>query len=142
MLAWTRPSPALTGSDLHLYISIPDPSHIHILLSLAYPSFPLGRFLRPHLAGWACQIYSVSSIRSNPRRAPAATTMVAAHGRVLLRVVALLLLAAAAAGNSAVVSLRELDGRRDAAREARNSRYAADMLGNSEFRCSNAEVLS
>ncbi|KAG2582891.1 aspartyl protease family protein At5g10770-like [Panicum virgatum] len=55
--------------------------------------------------------------------------MVAAHGRVLLRVVALLLLAAAAAGNSAVVSLRELDGQRDAAREARNSRYAADMLG-------------
>jgi len=131
MLARTRPSPALTGSDLHLYISIPDPSHIHILLSLARPSFPLGRFLRPHLAGWACQIYSVSSIRSNPRRAPAAT-MAAAHGRVLLRVVALLLLAAAAAGNSAVVSLRELDGR-DAAREARNSRYAADMQGNSEF---------
>jgi hypothetical protein len=57
--------------------------------------------------------------------------MAAAQGRVLVRVVALLAaaaLAAAAAGNSAVVSLRGLDGR-----EARSSRYAAQMLGNSEF---------
>ncbi|CAD6265714.1 unnamed protein product [Miscanthus lutarioriparius] len=57
----------------------------------------------------------------------------AAAARLLLRVLALLAAAQAVVGKSAVLSLRELDGRRGAATETRGSRYAdaklAQMLG-------------
>jgi hypothetical protein len=57
----------------------------------------------------------------------------AAAARLLLRVLALLAAAQAVVGKSAVLSLRELDGRRGAATETRSRRYAdaklAQMLG-------------
>ena len=61
--------------------------------------------------------------------------MAAAARLLLLRVLALLAAAQAVVGKSAVLSLRELDGRRGAATEtrSRSSRYAdaklAEMLG-------------
>jgi len=74
-----------------------------------------------------CQIYL-----STVPQFTAALTMAAA-ARLLLRVLALLAAAQAVVGKSAVLSLRELDGRRGAATETRSRRYAdaklAQMLG-------------
>ena len=115
-----------------IYPSLSYAHYSHSLVSCT-PPLPAWSFLFfqsvPLPASLRCQIYL-----STVPQFTAALTMAAA-ARLLLRVLALLAAAQAVVGKSAVLSLRELDGRRGAATEtrSRSSRYAdaklAQMLG-------------
>ena len=114
-----------------IYPSLSYAHYSHSLVSCT-PPLPAWSFLFfrsvPLPASLRCQIYL-----STVPQSTAALTMAAAARLLLLRVLALLAAAQAVVGKSAVLSLRELDGRRGASTETRGSRYAdaklVEMLG-------------